>query len=233
MVGGDTLFYLSTLDEQFVGSLNIGLKTTGRDYPWVGGAEIDPDDPFDTTILAVPHIASDSYKVAKRYVRCYELLEHGFYTEAFIVAFSILDDLVQQMLDKLLSEKGMGAKDERESLLRGIKESRLKLFLGPLLKVIYGKDISTLWPASAKALNWLNTTRNNIAHSGGKADHTMAAKAIYVCIKTLVVLHQEKLIDAEFSLEFFRHAKITAAWTVNPPDWLPKGEVAESMDFNS
>lgn len=125
---GDTLVHYSIIDRQPTGDLNIGLKTYGRDYPWVGGAEISSDDPFDTTTLAIPHIATKTYPVARRYVRCYELLEHGFYTEAFIVAFSILDDLVQQMLHKLLTEKGMGSKDEREGLLRGIKESRLKFF---------------------------------------------------------------------------------------------------------
>jgi hypothetical protein len=119
-------------------------------------------------------------------------LEHGFYTEAFIVAFSVLDDLAQQMLNRLLTEKGMVSKSEREELLRGIKENRMRIFLGPLLKVLTGKDIFTMWPGSEKALKWLNEKRNHLAHSGSKADYATAAKGIFACVKTLTVLSQNQ-----------------------------------------
>ncbi len=98
----DTMWFFSHINDQSIGDLNMRMKFYGRDYPWAGREGIDPDDPRATTQLALPHIASDTYKVARRYVRCYELLEHGFYTEAFIVAFSVLDDVVQQMLTGLL-----------------------------------------------------------------------------------------------------------------------------------
>jgi hypothetical protein len=220
---GDTLFYFSKINDEYAGDLNVGMHRFG----------IDRDDPSGTTQLARPHIASDTYKVARRYVRCYELLEHGFYTEAFIVAFSVLDDLVQQMLNRLLTEKGMVSDSERRELLRGIKENRLKIYLGPLLKVLTGKDISTMWPASEKALKWLNETRNRLAHSGEKADNPTAAWGIFACVKTLIVLSQNQLMEADFTVDFFRHSKIKAAWTENAPDWVPSGSLAESMDFKS
>lgn len=201
--------------------------------PGLGDPTTDLDDPFGTTQLALPHIAAASYPVARRYVRCYELLEHGFYSEAFIVAFSILDDLVQQMLDKLLLEKGMPSAEERKHLVRGIKEDRLRVFLGPLLKVISGQSLETLWPAGDNALAWLNTTRNKIAHGGYKADKPTAAKAIFVCIKSLHVLHEKGLISAEFDVGMFRAAKIQASWTENPPPWVPPSKLAEEMSFNS
>lgn len=230
---GDTLFYFSRINGQPTGDLNMGLKTYRRYYPWAYPKGIDQDDPSGTTQLAKPHIASDTHRISRRYVRCYELLEHGFYTEAFIVAFSVLDDLVQQMLNQLLTDKGMVSDDEREELLRGIKEKRLKIFLGPLLKVLTGKDISTMWPGSEKALDWLNRNRNRIAHSGKKADYATAAQGIFVCVKTLIVLSQNQLMDADFTVEFFRHSKLTAAWTENAPDWVSSGPSAESWDFDS
>jgi hypothetical protein len=230
---GDTLFYFSCINGQFNGDLNIGIKIYRRYYSWAYPEGIDMDDPHGTTQLARPHVASDTHKVARRYVRCYELLEHGFYTEAFIVAFSVLDDLVRQMLDQLLKNKGMASEDERRSLLRGIKEQRLKIYLGPLLKVLTGKDMSTMWAGSEKALDWLNKTRNELAHSGRKADYATAAKGIFACVKTLTVLSQNQLMEADFTVEFFRHSKLTAAWTENAPDWVPSGSLAESMDFNS
>lgn len=218
---GDTLFFFSMIDDTPTGDLNLGLKHYDDNY-----------DPHGTTNLAVPNISRDKYPVVKRYVRCYELLEHGFYSEAFIVAFSVLDDLVQNSLHDLLEKKGL-PKPDRDALLRGIKESRLKIFLGPLLKVVFGHDIATLWPSSIKALEWLNSTRNGIAHNGKTVDYATAAKGIYVCLKTLVVLKENGIIETDFTVELYRHAKITAAWTANPPDWVPKGEVAESMDYRS
>lgn len=230
---GDTLFYFSSINDQFTGDLNMGMKIYGRYYPWAYPEGIDQDDPFGTTQLARPHIASNTHKVARRYVRCYELLEHGFYTEAFIVAFSVLDDLVQQMLDQLLTDKGVVSKRKRKERLRGIKENRLGIYLGPLLKELTGKDISTMWPDSEKALIWLNETRNRLAHSGEKADYATAAQGIFACVKTLIVLSQNQLMEADFTVEFFRHSKITAAWTENVPDWVPSDSLAESFDFNS
>lgn len=229
----DTLFYFSQINDQFSGDLNVRMKIYGRDYIWARKDGVDPDDPLGTSQLALPHIGSDTYKVARRYIRCYELLEHGFYTEAFIVAFAVLDDVVQQMLHRLLSEKGMNSEDEREELLRGIKEKRLRIFLGPLLKVLIGKDISCMWPGSENALDWLNRTRNKSLHGGRKVDYASAARGIFACIKTLTVLSQNQLVDADFSVELFRHSKITAAWTENAPAWVPSGALAESMDFNS
>ena len=229
---GDTLFYSSRINDQPTGNLNMGIKTYGRYYTWAYPKGIDRDDPSGTTQLARPHIASDTHKVARRYVRCYELLEHGFYTEAFVVSFSVLDDLVQQMLNRLLKDKGMDSNKERKQLIRGIKEDRLEIYLGPLLKVLTGKDISTMWPGSEKALKWLNKTRNQLAHSGEKADYATAAWGIFACVKTLTVLSQNQLIEADFTIDFFRHSKLTAAWTENAPDWVPSGPLAESWDFN-
>lgn len=224
----DTLFYFATIDGVPTGHLNVGLKSHFHD-PF---AE-NPHDPFGTTALATPHIAQPTLPVARRFLRCYELLEHGFYSEAFIIAFSILDDLTQEMLHAQLQIKGMSSKSDRDALMRGIKENRLKLYLGPVLKITSGHTISELWPKAEKALEWLNKIRNNIAHGGFGADYHSAAVGIYACIKLLHTMHSSNLILAEFPVYFFRHAKITASWTLNPPDWIPFGPQAESMDYDS
>lgn len=229
---GDTLFHFNLVNGQHTGDLNMGLKTYQRDYPWAYPNSGHPDDPSGTTEIAKPHIAADTYPIARRYVRCFELLEHGFYTEALIVAFSILDDLTQEMLHGLLIQKGMESRNERNDLLRGIKENRLRLYLGPMLKLLSGKSISEIWGEAETALGWLNKKRNEVAHQGYQADYSAAAKAIYACIKTLVVLDQHRLVESAFPVEIFRHAKITAAWSENPPEWVPQGENAESYAFN-
>jgi hypothetical protein len=228
---GDALMYFSSIDGVPTGDLNIGLKNYAGNNAWIGASTTV--DPHGTTALAAPHVGTDSLPLARRYVRCYELLEHGFYSEAFIVAFSVLDDFVQQTLHALLESKGLTSQSERNELLRGIKENRLKLYLGPVLKLAIGRDIEVMWPMAKKALEWLNGTRNRIAHSAEKVDYATAAKGIYACLKILVVMRENGLTAVDLNVELFRHAKLTAAWTHNPPDWIPTGEIAESMDFRS
>lgn len=126
----------------------------------------------------------------------------------------------------------MEPRTARNEFLRGIKENRLRMFLGPLLKIVSGKTINEIWSDAETALRWLNERRNSIAHSGYQADHSTAAKAIYACMKTIVVLDQHKLTEAKFPVEMFRHAKVTAAWSEDPPKWVPEGEDAESFTFN-
>lgn len=228
---GDTLVYFSSVDGVPTGDLNVGLKNYEGNNAWHGTSTAV--DPHGTTEIAAPHIGTGSLPLARRYVRCFELLEHGFYSEAFIVAFSVLDDLVQQVLHDTLSAKGLASKTERDDLLRGIKENRLKLYLGPVLKLACGSDISAMWSESSAALDWLNSTRNRIAHSAESVDYASAARAIYACLRVVVALKERGLTSVEIPVDVFRHAKITASWTLEPPAWVPKGEVAESMDFRS
>lgn len=228
----DTLFYFARVEGEHVGGLNVRLKSAGRRQP---GAPIEPGllDRHGTSGLARPHIGTGTLPVARRYVRCFELLEHGFYTEAFVIAFAIPDDVVQQMLDELVRVRGIETKKERDALLRVIKESRLRIYLGPLLKLVAGKSITDLWPAADQAIDWLNEKRNRIAHSGGKADESSAAVGIFGCMKLITVLHLEGFAVAEFPVEMFRHAKVTASWTADRPAWVPVGPIAESNDFES
>ena len=229
----DTLFYCHKIDSELAGGLNCKLRSVLIDRIPPREGDVGRNDPFNTTELAREHIASDSFPVVRRYTRCYELLEHGFYSEAFIIAFSIMDDLIQDMLHNLLIKKGTQSKTKREEIIRGIKGERLKTFLVPLLKEFCGRSITDLWSNAEDALSWLNTKRNKIAHAGHEADYHSASVGIYACIKILHELHQSELINSEFPVGFFRHAKTTASWTDNSPEWVPRGPVAESMDFAS
>lgn len=226
---GDTLIYFSAIDGERTGDLNIGLKNYEGNNAWTGTAT--SQDPHATAELASPHIGTSTAPIARRYVRCFELLEHGFYSEAFIVAFSVFDDFVQQALHDLLLTRGLSTKSERDELLRGIKENRLKLYLGPVLKLATGRDIEAMWPDARPALEWLNSTRNRIAHAGETVDHATAAKGIFACLKLLVTLRDGGVAKVDLPVELFRHAKITAAWTLDAPSWVPNGSTAESMDF--
>lgn len=223
----DCLYYLPKIDGE---RANICGLRVERIFQYQSSEF--PIDPYGTSALAQPHIGTSTLPVARRFLRCYELLDHGFYSEAFIISFSILDDLVQEMLHKQLEIRGMIEKDDRNMLLRGIKESRLRLFLGPLLKIICGITLNELWGDSEAAIQWVNGIRNKIAHGGFNATHDIAAVGIYACIKTLFMLDSAKLITAEFPLTFFFHAKITAIHTNNAPSWVPKDGVAGNYNFD-
>jgi len=207
---GDTLYQGYRNDSDKVLLDNFGFKFWGEGL----------DDPRGTTSLAVPHIGTNTLPVARRYVRCFELLEHGFYSESLIVAFSILDDEVQKMLDSLLEKRGLKSIKERDDLIRGIKDRRLYVYLGAMLQLCAGKDLKTLWKDSEKAMEWLNKKRNNIAHGGERIGYSIAAQAIFVCIKTLVTLDQAELGDFGFPLEMVKHAYMTAARTDAAPPWV-------------
>ena len=219
----DTLFYRHKIDSEPAGDLNCKLRSVLTDRIPSRMGDAGNNDPFNTTELARDHIATGSFPVARRYTRCYELLEHGFYSEAFIIAFSIMDDLIQDMLHNLLIKKGTQSKTKREKIIREIEEERLKTFLGPLLKELCGRSVTDLWPSAENALSWLNTKRNNIAHAGYEANYHSASVGIYTCIKILHELHQAKLINSEFTVKFFDHAKSTASRTYDSPEWVTSG----------
>jgi hypothetical protein len=227
----DTLFYFSLIDEVPTGDLNIGMRLDKRDYPWLAGG----DQWFDrsgTTELALPHINVDTFPVARRYVRCFELLEHGFYREAIIVSHAILDDLVTDVIHAQLENKGLDDEQARDLLVRAVKESRFRVYLGPLLKILVGNSIREIWSDADRAINWLNTVRNKVAHQGLSGDRDSACKAIFVSIKTAAALHSRGLVNAEFPPGMFREARVAAAWTVNPEPWVPSGDGIEFDPFD-
>jgi hypothetical protein len=227
---GDTLFFSSSIDGVAAGPMNIGLKGYGGNSAWSPSSA--PWDTSEATRSALPHVGTSTVPLSRRFVRAFELIEHGFYAEAFLVAFSLLDDFVQRTLDDLLAARDI-AKGDRDELLRGIKEQRLRLFLGPVLRIAFGKDLESMWPQSKKAIEWLNSKRNKIAHSATPIDYASARLGVFACLKAIVVLYEHGATSETVTVEIFREAKITAAWTENPPDWVPRGEAAESMDFRS
>lgn len=222
----DCLIHQARIDGEVAGPGSILLWTYFEDY--IGKGE----DPHGTTALALPHIGSDTLPVARRFSRCFYLIEHGLHQEAVVVAFSILDDVVQALLHNLLERRGLANVSERDSLIRGIKENRLKTFLGEMLKVLAGVSIYELWPNSANALPWLNKTRNDISHNGRSVEYREACYALYASVQIVSCLGGANLVEAEIPVEMFRDAKLKAAWTIDPPAWIPAKAVAEEMSFS-
>jgi hypothetical protein len=216
----DTLMYAGYIDGVQTNDLNVAMLAL-RAYKT-----------SESTELARPHIASDTYPIARRYVRCFELIELGFYKEAIIVAHAILDDITQELIHRLLHQRGLDTEQSRNMLVRAIKEDRFSIYLGPLLKAISGISIAEIWPDAPKAIKFLNVERNKIAHAGAASDRDGACKAIFISMKTVAALHSRNLVDAKFPPGMRRHSRILASWTLNPPNWVPAAAGIETDEFD-
>jgi hypothetical protein len=226
----DCLFYVSFINGHQTDNLNMRLRTHGGTNRWGAAHPIHSEDPLGTTELALPHIGQPTFPIGRKFARCFDLIEHGYYTEALIVSFAILDDQVQFVLNSLLQTKGLVEESERKRLLRNIKEQRLKLFLGPVLKLLLSKSISELWPDADEALEWLNKERNNAMHGGYQAKRSSAALALFASMKLLLVLSRNGAFKLELPNGMYREARILAAWQDSPPKWVPRSNEIENIN---
>lgn len=94
-------------------------------------------------------------------LRAVELLNSGYRTEAVLVAFAVLDKVVQETLITLMEERGI---KEAKVVLQVIPANRLKNYLGAVLRMLTGRslqdDNTELW----KRLGELNDHRNKAIH---------------------------------------------------------------------
>lgn len=227
----DILMYFCLLENKPI-LMNLGLQIQQQDYPHLLPNSTHPQDTHGTTEIAIEHIGKKNYPIIRKFIRCFELIELGFYSEALLVSFSILDDNVQNVLYDLLKNKGLVDSKKQEEFLRAIKEQRLYIYLGSMLKILSGQSIEDLWSESPKAIEWLNKLRNKIAHKNIDATHSEAKVSLYLCIKILHILSKKGLIVFDCPKEIYRTAKINAAWSEKPPTWVPKGIEAENYEFN-
>lgn len=225
----DCLLRAPFVDGVHTGELNLNLRTHLGTNRWGFANPQHPEDPLGTTALAIPHIGKPTLLVGRRFARCFDLIEHGYYTEALVVSFAILDDQVQIALDRLLESKGLGKAAERKQLIRNIKEQRLKSFLGPVLKLLHSKSISDMWSDAELALDWINKERNNAMHGGYHADRRAACLALFCSMKLLLVLARNRVLELELPDGMYRHSRILASWQKAAPRWVPLPTEAENI----
>jgi hypothetical protein len=101
--------------------------------------------------------------VVRRIMGSLDLVNLGFYTESFVNLFALVDDLTQEVVKAGLSKKGISPQ-QQNSLLRAIKEERLKLYLTNLAKLCDWKSLEEENPEHFKKLMKANQLRNDILH---------------------------------------------------------------------
>jgi len=213
----DTLLY-----ECFIGS--NGPLIVNRRLHGSGG----PNEATrkETNDLARPHIEPGTYPVARRFLKCFELFDRSYYNETTVLAHSILDDVTQNALDSLIQTKGLNATEAGE-LLRAIKERRLRLYLGPVLKMLTSKTVTDLWPRAFDALKYLNDRRNEIAHNGADCSKAQSAHCLFVATAIVSILDRMGVADVKFPPGMLRTARIESSWTADRPDWAPNPTIEE------
>ncbi|MEQ1950986.1 hypothetical protein [Mesorhizobium sp. CN2-181] len=208
---GDVLFWTEIVDGKAVNGPNIRVPNEA----W------DPTAARPSANSFRRHLERDApHQVARRFVKCFELLEVGFYSEVVIVAHAILDDVVQQMHQSQMKERGLDKTGSTE-ILRGIKENRLTIYLVALLKLVSGQSLDEMWDQGVPALKWFNRLRNEIAHGGHLADRWEASAAVFVSIKIIGLLNLAGLVPHIFTKAILRSA--AAGFGPNPPVWAPIG----------
>jgi hypothetical protein len=107
-------------------------------------------------------------------IKSQDLINHGFHKEGLILGFSLLDHLVQEFIKTKMVDF---EEKEKEELIRGIEKSRLRRYLGILMKLIIGECYLDS-PEKEKKLTWLNYKRNEIMHNGDSCSYDDAIKGL-------------------------------------------------------
>lgn len=119
-------------------------------------------------------------------LRAVELLNSGYYTEALLVSFALLDHFVMQTLQVLLADRGVG---DPGDLLLAISSKRLKTYLGSLFKTITGHSLQEDEPGLWKRLDKLNNDRNNAMHRSAEIEYEKAKDGIETVRDILLYLN--------------------------------------------
>jgi len=122
--------------------------------------------------------------MVRRVMASLDLVNLGFYTEAFVTLFSLVDDLTQEVLKAGLARKGI-SRDQQKGLLRAIREERLKLYLTQLMVLCEWKSMEDDRPLLFKDLVKVNALRNKIMHGSVRLTRQKTLEAMTTLLNTL------------------------------------------------
>lgn len=175
----DFIFYSLIYDRQSV--FSRGTST------FIFGLGVDFENMFGGKQIGEANIKTDN--PAKEWAiitRAVDLLNHGYFLESFIVAFSLLDDVVQQFIITKLPNL---EKSEAKQLLRRIESQRLETYLGTLSRLAIGISILDN-KEDANNIKWINTKRNKVMHGGEEISLEEAQRGITIVFDTLAFLNR-------------------------------------------
>jgi hypothetical protein len=149
--------------------------------------------------------------VVRRVMSSLDLINLGFFTESFINLFALVDDLTQEVIKAGMSGKGLSSEDQK-TLLRAIREERLKLYLTQLSKLCDWTSLEDEMPELFKRLIKANELRNRIMHGSTRLIRQQTLESANTLIETVDWLRKNpfdyiipqfpllKVAEAEFML---------------------------------
>jgi hypothetical protein len=99
----------------------------------------------------------------RRVMAAIDLLNLGFFSEAFLTCFSLCDDLVQRVVAAGMASRGLAPADQK-AMLRVINENRLHIFATQLMKLCGWVGLDEHDSSLLKSLDRVNRLRNQIMH---------------------------------------------------------------------
>lgn len=149
------------------------------------------DDTFWPRNKKITRQFKDIPSEAKLILRAWSLINYGYYQEAILIAFSVLDAKIQDLIKKRIGLLGLINDNEINEYLRGIYQRRLDFMLNFVLACLDRHSVRELDPALFKKLEKLNNKRNRIIHKGEEADKAEAIGALETVIRLLVYLNEK------------------------------------------
>lgn len=113
------------------------------------------------------------------------LVRIGFYQEALIVAFSVLDAKVQELIKDRMENEFSFNKKEAKNYLMNISQNRLDTLLNFLFKIFDKTSLKSRESTLSKQVSIINNKRNRIVHEGESATKEEAIEAIITISKVL------------------------------------------------
>ncbi|HEV2498889.1 MAG TPA: hypothetical protein VGY31_04825 [Terriglobia bacterium] len=155
-----------------------------------------PDGPAITD----PNLPGPLSKEWIALTRAVDLVNHGYFAEAILVAFALLDAIVQDFVKARLPNLDPS---EARRLLRKMGSQRLETLLGPLLRICV--NASPLDDEQMKAeIAWLNEKRNAIIHSGKQCLRGEAQRGLRTIWQILKYLAEKGAnYSLPYNLEFY------------------------------
>jgi hypothetical protein len=110
-------------------------------------------------------------------LRTKSLIDIGFYREAVLIAFSVLDAKVQELIEKRMNTECSIDRQDVQKYLRNVSQQRLTTIINFFLKCIDKTSLKENDPALFAKLDRLNSKRNRIIHNGEEASREEAQDA--------------------------------------------------------
>ena len=126
----------------------------------------------------------------KLLTRSCALLNFGFYQEAILVAFSVLDAKLQELIEKRIQSELSLEKKEIKEYLMNIATNRLDTLLNFLFKLLDKTSLKSEEKDLFKELKRINKKRNRVVHNGEAATREEAKNAIVTIAKSIEHLNK-------------------------------------------